>query len=76
MLTASPVSAQALSGGWVQPYNHTRLHRAGEDLTPAEDSRGNPTARSAERHAKVLAARQRRPAAGEAFYEAARSAGG
>ena len=76
MLRASPVSAQALIAGWVQPYNHTRLHRAVEYLTPAEDYRGNPTARSAERHAKVLAARRRRPAAREALYGAARSAGG
>lgn len=76
MLRSSLASAQALIAGWVQPYNHTRLHTALEYLTPAEDSRGNPKARSVERHAKLLAARHRRQAAGEAFSGAARSAGG
>jgi transposase InsO family protein len=69
-------AAQTLIARWVETYNHTRLHSALNYLTPAEYYRGNPETRLAERQAKLLAARQRRKAAWEAFYGAARSAGG
>lgn len=69
-------AAQALIAPGVETYTPTRLHRPLNSLTPAEDSRGDPKARGAERQATLLAARQRRRAAGEAFHGAARSAGG
>jgi hypothetical protein len=73
---ADSPAAQARIAPGVETYTHTRLHRTLNSLTPAEASRGDPKARVAERQAPLLAARQRRRAAGEAFHGAARSAGG
>lgn len=45
--------ARTIIGQWVQHYNEERLHAGLGYLTPAEFYRGNPSARIAERQAKL-----------------------
>lgn len=52
--------ARAIIARWVQHYNEVRLHAALGYLPPAEFYRGNPTARLAERRAKLVTGRQAR----------------
>ncbi len=52
--------ARAIIARWVAHYNDERLHAGLGYLTPAEYYRGNPTARVAERRAKLETARHER----------------
>jgi transposase InsO family protein len=64
--------ARELISEWVREYNETRLHAGLGYLTPAEYYRGDPTARRAEREAKLSAGRERRRTINQArFNEAA-----
>ncbi|MEO6446311.1 MAG: integrase core domain-containing protein [Gemmatimonadaceae bacterium] len=49
--------ARALIGAWVTHDNEHRLHAALGSLHPAEDYRGNPTARQADRQRKLALGR-------------------
>jgi putative transposase len=56
------VGARQIIGAWINHYNNERLHAGLGYLTPAEFYAGDPTARRAERQAKLekaLEVRQR-----------------
>lgn len=57
---ANLAQARTIIGAWVQQYNEERLHAGLGYLTPAEYYRGDPTARRAERQAKLEKAQQER----------------
>jgi len=63
--------AREVIGGWVRHYNEERLHAALHYLPPNEYYTGDPPARLAERHRKLVAARERRYVANRARLEAA-----
>lgn len=63
--------ARRILGEWVRQYNEERLHAGLGYLTPAEYYRGDPTARRAERTAKLEKAQQERQRINEERRKAA-----
>ena len=57
---ANLAQARRILGEWVRHYNEERLHAGLGYLTPAEYYRGDPSARRAERQAKLEKAQQER----------------